>query len=46
VAELNKELGEQQDLSQEEFSLLVQKQGVKIGKYGRQLTTLTAKPSC
>jgi hypothetical protein len=46
VAELNKELGEQQDLSQEEFSLLVEKQGVKIGKAGRQLTTLTAKPSC
>jgi hypothetical protein len=46
VAELNKELGEQQDLSQEKYSLLVQRQGVKIGKYGREFTRLTAKPSC
>jgi hypothetical protein len=46
VAKLNKELGEQQNLSQEEFSMLVERQGVKISKAGHEFTTLIAKPSC
>jgi hypothetical protein len=46
VAALNKKLGEQEDLSQNAFSRLVVGTGVELGKNGRQLTTLTANPSC
>jgi hypothetical protein len=45
-AELHKELGEGQGLSQDEYSLLVEKTRVKLGKYGSELTSLTAKPTC
>jgi len=45
-AELTKELGEQDKLSQNQFSLLVEQQAVKIGKVGHELTTLTATPTC
>jgi hypothetical protein len=46
VAQLNKELGEQKNLSQEKFSFLVEEQGVKIHAAGRAFTSLIAKPSC
>lgn len=46
VAQLNKELGEQKNLSQEKFSFLVEEQGAKIHAAGRAFTSLIAKPSC
>jgi hypothetical protein len=46
VAVLNKELGEQANLSQEKFSFLVEEQGVKIRQAGHVFTVLVADPSC
>jgi hypothetical protein len=46
VAQLNKDLGEQANLSQEKFSFLVEEQGVKIRQAGHVFTVLVADPSC
>jgi hypothetical protein len=46
VAQLNKELGEQEDLPQEKFSFLVEEQGAKIRKAGSAFTSLTAELAC
>jgi hypothetical protein len=46
VAALNKVLGEREGLAQNAYSRLVVRTGSEIRKNGRQLTSLTAKPSC
>jgi hypothetical protein len=46
VAALNKVLGEGEDLQQNAYSRLVVRTGIELGKYGHELTTLTAKPRC
>jgi hypothetical protein len=46
VTELNKGLGHQQDLGEDRFAILVEKQGRKLSKYGSELAELSAVPSC